>query len=59
MTTVLGTSVEDGIPREIDITRDGVRILLHIHTPGDRGNGWAIAVSMNDLVLALNPKGQS
>ena len=54
MTTIRGKSVQGGVDREIEVTRSGEKVHLHIHSPGETENGWSISVSVAELKMALN-----
>ena len=71
MTTVVGKSgvrtiipgktpkretADDGKPREMEVICDGEKVYLHIHSPANLANGWAITVSAQDLAAALKAK---
>ena len=47
------TTADDGKPREIEVVCDGGKVYLHIHSPGNLANGWAITVAAQDLAAAL------
>lgn len=60
-TVVLGetptrANSDDGKPRELEVASDGNNVYLHIHSPGNLGNGWAITVSEHDLMSALKSR---
>ena len=49
-------TADEGKPRELEVTCDGTKVYLHIHSPGNLANGWAITVSEHDLVSALRSR---
>jgi hypothetical protein len=46
-------TADDGKPREMEVICEGEKVYLHIHSPGNLTNGWAITISAQDLAAAL------
>ncbi len=46
--TIQGTSPK-GRDREIDCWIEGGQLCLHIHSPGNRNNGWQINLPGNEI----------
>ncbi len=67
MTTILGRSAVrtvtvgkapkratggDGKDRVLELVRDGNDVYLHLHSPANLANGWAITVPLEEFLLA-------
>lgn len=44
----------DGNERVMEVVRDGSTFYIHLHSPNELGNGWAINVPADELLAALN-----
>ena len=42
----------DGNDRVLELVRDGSDVYLHLHSPANLANGWAIADPLEDFLLA-------
>jgi hypothetical protein len=43
----------DGTERVMEIVRDGGSFYIHLHSPNNLENGWAIAVPSDELLAAI------
>ena len=46
----------EGTGRDLEVIHDGNNVYLHMHSPGNLDNGWAIKVSKQELIRALTEK---
>ena len=44
---------DDGKDRIMEVLKDGDRVYIHLHSPGNLDNGWAITVSLKDVLAAI------
>ena len=42
----------DGSDRVLELVRDGSDVYLHLHSPTNLANGWAITVPLEDFLRA-------